>query len=99
MERADSDAVLWPTAITAASSAVATRNTTTVHVFVAELLGKVWQLKLTLGKVTKTWALLDKPILLLDNSLFPASAALRQIATVAKEIGRPSGSAVFVDIL
>jgi hypothetical protein len=91
--------VLWPTAVTAASSAVATRNTTTVHVFVAELLGKVWQLKLTLDKVTKTWALLDKPILLLDNSLFPASAALRQIATVAKEIGRPSGSAVFVDIL
>jgi hypothetical protein len=77
-----------------------TRNATIVHVYVAELLGKVWQLTLTLDKQTKkAWALLDKPVLLLDKSLFPASAALRQIATAAKELGRPSGSAVFVDIL
>jgi len=78
-------------------------SSTSVDLYIAEYLGKIWKVTVALddstGEVDLTSFRQSSPVNLLDHSVFTASIRIREEAEVAKSAGNPIYQRVFFEAM
>jgi FtsP/CotA-like multicopper oxidase with cupredoxin domain len=93
-------AILMPVSVTTRASVA---SSTSVDLYIAEYLGKIWKVTVALddstGEVDLTSFRQSSPVNLLDHSVFTASIRIREEAEVAKSAGNPIYQRVFFEAM
>lgn len=93
-------AILMPVSI---STKISGNSATSVELYIAEYLGKIWKITVALdttsGEVDLTDFAQNAPSIVLDMSTFTSSIRIREEAELAKSAGNPIYERVFFDAL